>query len=94
MAAVAAAPPPGVDAILAPLLELDDLPPPAPKLPVFEIFYKPMAPAPQPEPKPVVGVPPAIPNLRERLQARRKNLAPKPSEPAPVAPKRPGLPGA
>ena len=96
MAAMAAAPTPGVDAILAPLRELDNLPPPVPKLPVFEIFYKPMAPAPasQPEPKPVVGAPPAIPNLRERLQARRKNLAPKPSEPAPVAPKRPGLPGA
>lgn len=98
MVGVAAAPEPDGDPVLAPLLELDDLPPqPWPKLPVKEIFSKPveLVPVPKPAPQPVVGVPPAVPNLRERLQDRRQSLAPrKPTGPAPVAPKRPGLPGA
>jgi len=97
MVGFAAAPEPDGDPVLAPLLELDSLPPqPWPKLPVKEIFSKPVipVPVPKPTPQPVVGVLPTIPNLRERLQARRQSVAPKkPTGPAPVVPKRPGLPG-
>ena len=97
MVGFAAAPESYDDPVLAPLRELDDLPTqPRFNLAVKEIFSKPVAPVslPKPAPQPVVGVPPAVPNFRERLQTRRQSLAPKkPTGPAPVAPKRPGLPG-
>ena len=82
------------DPILAPLIELYDLPAqtsprtaptPAPVAP------PPAFPEPQPPRPPVIGVFPAFPNLRERLKERRDWLAstqPRPSQPVP--PKRPG----
>lgn len=80
------------DPILAPLLELYDLPAqtlprtaptPAPVAP------PPASPEPQPPRPPVVGVFPAFPNLRERIKERRDRLAhsqPRPTEPAPPQP--------
>lgn len=80
------------DPILAPLLELYDLPAqtsprtaptPAPVAP------PPASPEPQPPRPPVVGVFPAFPNLRERIKERRDRLAhsqPRPTEPVPPQP--------
>jgi len=82
------------DPILAPLVELYDLP--AQTLPRTAPTPAPVAPppaSPQPEPQPqrapVVGVFPAFPNLRERLKERRDRLAhsqPRPTEPVPPQP--------
>lgn len=88
----AAASSPHSDPVLAPLLELDDLPPqpwPKPAWPDGENHSKSLEPIPMPKPttQPVVGVPPLIPNLRERLQARRQKNRPQPPvSPTPNAP--------
>lgn len=84
------------DPILAPLIELYDLP--AQTLPRTAPTPAPVAPppaSPKPEPQPqrapVVGVFPAFPNLRERLKERRDRLASTQTSPSqPVPPKRPG----
>lgn len=86
------------DPILAPLIELYDLP--AQTLPWTAPTTAPVAPPPasrkpepQPQRDPVVGVFPAFPNLRERLKERRGSIAnSQPTVPAPsrpIGPRRP-----
>lgn len=96
----------GGEDILAPLDELDDLPPPPwskptkPESPTQPVAAPPAAPAmpmapkaPSSEPPkaPPVGVVPMFRNLRERLQDRREQKAPRTPGPLPIQPgKRPG----
>jgi hypothetical protein len=85
----------GCEDILAPLDELDDLPPPPwsrptkPESPTQPVAAPPAAPA-IPTPPPV-GVVPMFRNLRERLQDRREQKAPRTPGPSPAQlGKRPG----
>lgn len=94
-----------VDPILAPLMELDELPAQtsprtAPtQAPVVSPPPAPQTPpTPAPNPAPVVGVMPAFLNLRERIKERRDRQqssqrpgAPAPKSP-PAAPPKPGMP--
>jgi hypothetical protein len=96
----------GGEDILAPLDELDDLPPPPwskptkPESPTQPVAAPPAAPAKPMAPKapsneppkaPPVGVVPMFRNLRERLQDRREQKAPRTPGPSPTQPgKRPG----